>query len=92
MANTRNRNNNNNNNNNNNEEQPQPTVAQLLAVQTQILQVMQQNMAQGQNQAPPPRDKLGEFQTTKPLTFSHSIKPMDADDWLKTIEKKLQIV
>jgi hypothetical protein len=49
---------------------------------------------QDQQQAPqlPQRDKLGEFQRTKPLTFSHSIKPMDADDWLKTIEKKLQVV
>jgi hypothetical protein len=24
--------------------------------------------------------------------FSHSVEPMDADDWLKTIEKKLQVV
>jgi hypothetical protein len=23
--------------------------------------------------------------------FSHSIEPMDTDDWLKTIEKKLQV-
>jgi hypothetical protein len=37
-------------------------------------------------------DKLGEFQWIKPPTFSDSIKPMDADDWLKTIEKKLQVV
>jgi hypothetical protein len=28
----------------------------------------------------------------KPPTFFHSIEPMDADDWLKTIEKKLQVV
>jgi hypothetical protein len=27
-----------------------------------------------------------------PVTFSHSIKPMDADDYLKTIETKLQVV
>jgi hypothetical protein len=28
----------------------------------------------------------------KPPTFSHSIEPMDVDDWFKTIEKKLQVV
>jgi pullulanase/glycogen debranching enzyme len=39
-----------------------------------------------------PHDKLVEFQQTKPLTFSHSVEPMNADDWLKTIEKKLQVV
>jgi hypothetical protein len=27
-----------------------------------------------------------------PPTFSHSIEPMYADDWLKAIEKKLQVV
>jgi hypothetical protein len=49
--------------------------------------------AQWHQPAPQPQhDKLGEFQRTKPPTFSHSIEPMDADDWLKTIEKKLQVV
>jgi hypothetical protein len=50
--------------------------------------------AQGQQQAPQfqQRDKLGEFQWTKPPTISHSIEPIDADDWLKTIKKKLQVV
>jgi hypothetical protein len=41
---------------------------------------------------PQQHDKLGEFQQTKTPTFSHSIEPMDADDWLKTIEKKLQVL
>jgi hypothetical protein len=54
------------------------------------------NMQQAQGHQPvpqpQPRDKLGEFQRTKPPTFSHLVKPMDTDDWLKTIEKKLQVV
>jgi hypothetical protein len=37
-------------------------------------------------------DKLGEFQRTKPPTLSHLVEPMDVDDWLKTIEKKIQTV
>jgi hypothetical protein len=28
----------------------------------------------------------------KPPIFSHVVEPMDADDWLKSIEKKLQVV
>jgi hypothetical protein len=40
----------------------------------------------------PPRDRLGDFQRTKPLTFSHVVEPMDVNDWLKSIEKKLQVV
>jgi hypothetical protein len=68
-------------------------------MQAQMLQTMQQRMAntqqaQGQQQAPqlPQCDKLGEFQRTKHPTFSHSVEPMDADNWLKTVEKKLQVV
>jgi hypothetical protein len=95
MANTRNRGANENNNN----PLRRPTLEQVLIMQAQILQTMQQTMAnmqqaQGHQPAPQPlpQDKLGEFQRTKPPTFSYSIKPMDADDWLKTIEKKLQVV
>jgi hypothetical protein len=40
----------------------------------------------------PAHDKIGEFQRTKPPTLSHSVEPMDVDYWLKTIEKKLQVV
>jgi hypothetical protein len=65
-------------------------------MQAQMLQTMQQTMAnmQQNQQAPQPqqRDKLGDFQRTKPPSFSHCVEPMDADDWLKTVEKKLQIV
>jgi hypothetical protein len=68
-------------------------------MQAQMLQTMQQTMAnmqqaRGHQPAPQPQphDKLGEFQRTKPPTFSHSVEQMDTDDWLTTIEKKLQVV
>jgi hypothetical protein len=41
---------------------------------------------------PPPRDRLKDFLLTKLPTFSHDVEPMDADDWLKSVEKKLQVV
>jgi hypothetical protein len=66
-------------------------------MQAQMLQTMQQTMVNlhAQSQAPPPpppRDRLGNFQCTKPSTFSHAVEPIDADDWLKHVEKKLQVV
>jgi hypothetical protein len=66
-------------------------------MQAQMLQTMQQTMvsmqaAQPQEPPLPPRDRLGDFQCTKPPTFSHPVEPMDAIDWLKSIEKKLQVV
>jgi hypothetical protein len=81
---------------NNQEANPLPppllTLEQVLAMQAQMLQTMQQTLVNlhAQPQAPPSlRDRLGDFQRTKPPTFSYAIKPMDADDWLKSIEKKL---
>jgi hypothetical protein len=44
--------------------------------------------AQSQVPPPPPRDRHGDFQRTKTLTFSYAVEPMDANDWLKSIEKK----
>jgi hypothetical protein len=48
-------------------------------------------MQQGHHEVPQPQqmDNLGEFQRTKPPTFSHSTVPMDADEWLNTMKKKL---
>jgi hypothetical protein len=50
-------------------------------------------MQAAQPQAPPPspRDRFGEFQRTKPPTFSQAMEPMDANDWLKSVEK-LQVI
>jgi hypothetical protein len=66
-------------------------------MQAQLLQTMQQTLgsmqaAPPQAPPPPPRDRLGEFQCTKPPTFSQAMEPMDADDWLKSMEKKLRVV
>jgi hypothetical protein len=104
MANTRNHNNNNNGNNDGGNNQdvnppppPPPTLEQVLIMQAQLLQTMQQTLvsmqaAPPQAPSPPLRDRLGEFQCTKPPTFSQAMEPMDADDWLKVVEKKLRVV
>jgi hypothetical protein len=103
MVNTRNRvavnNAENNRESNNQEANPPPppslTLEQVLAMQAQMLQTMQQTLVNlhAQPQSPPPlRDRLGDFQRTKPPTFSYGMDLMDADDWLKSIEKKLQVV
>jgi hypothetical protein len=102
MANARNRvaaniaeNNGKNNNRDTNPPPPPPlTHEQVLDMQAQMLKIMQQTMVNvhAQPQAPPLRDRLGDFQRTKPPTFSHAMEPVDADDWLQFVEKKLQVV
>jgi hypothetical protein len=98
MANTRNRNtvensNAEKNNATNPSLPPAPTLEQVPVMQAQMLQTMV-NMQNVQHQVPPlpPRDILGDFQCTKPSTISHSSEPMHADDCLKSVEKKMQVV
>jgi hypothetical protein len=77
-------------------------MQQFFATQTQLLQNLTatvKNLQAQQNQpAPPPppspqpRDKHKEFMSHHPPTYSHSSDPLDDDDWLKTVTKKLEIV
>jgi hypothetical protein len=60
------------------------------AQQIQQNQLNQQYQQQQQN-APPARDKHRDFMSHHPPTFSHVVDPLDADDWLKVIGKKLDI-
>jgi hypothetical protein len=57
-------------------------------------QEMRQERLERQQQPPlpaPPRDKHREFMSHKPPTFSSSPDPLHADDWLKSVEKMLNI-
>jgi hypothetical protein len=61
----------------------------------QTLQHLQPNQQAQQHQQqvppPPPQSRLGEFLRTHPSTFSQAKDPMDAEDWLKSVKKKLEI-
>jgi hypothetical protein len=101
MVNTRNsqcngqhsNNNNYNSNKNVNLEQLITTQNQLMQVVLQTLNNMQPNQQAHQQQAPPPphQSRLAEFLRTRPTTFSQAKDPMDDEDWLKGVEKKLVI-
>src|SRR4051812_21961800 len=63
--------------------------ASIAALQ-QIAQAAVNNNNNNNNDEEP-RSKLRDFQNTNPLVFSKSIKTLDADDWLRTIEKNLLV-
>ena len=51
-----------------------------------------QNMENGNGNAPPQvRDKRGGFLKGHPPVFKHSTDPLQADDWLRAIERQLEI-
>jgi hypothetical protein len=79
-----------------------PAMQQFFTAQMQLIQDLTatiQNLQAQQNQPPPPGpppppppvNKHREFMSQHPPTYSHSVDPLDADDWLKTINKKLNI-
>jgi hypothetical protein len=49
------------------------------------------NNNNGGNSEEAPRSRLKAFQNTNPPMFSTCIEPLDADDWLHTIENNLEV-
>jgi hypothetical protein len=62
-----------------------------MQVMLQTLNNMQLNQQQTPPPPPPHQSRLAEFLRTHPTTFSQAKYPMDAEDWLKGVEKKLMI-
>jgi hypothetical protein len=75
-------------------------MEQFLTAKTQLLTNMANTIANMQAQTnqdpplppPPARDRHREFMSHKPPSFSHSPDPLHADDWIKMVEKMLNIV
>src|SRR6187551_578864 len=78
---------------------PPLTMEQMMQMQLQLTQQMAQTIAllqqQQQNPPPPPhlppRDKRGEFLKGRPPTFTRASDPLQAEDWLKAVERQLDI-
>ena len=66
---------------------------QMMATLNNTVQALQQIHAQPPPPPPPqPRDRRAEFLRGHPLTFSHTSDPLQADDWLRAVERQLDIV
>jgi hypothetical protein len=70
-------------------------MEELMHTQNQMMQMfiehMQNNPPAG---GPPPvqvRDKRGDFLKGHPPVFSHAADPLEADDWVRAVEKQLNI-
>jgi hypothetical protein len=79
----------------------QPNLADVMAVQTQLMQIITQLLAQnhnknnhrGQHRNVPEgfQKKVENFNKLRLPTFDHFADPMDADNWQREIEKKLEL-
>ena len=81
---------------------PEPTTSQLLALIMEECQAhltaLQQlaanfgpNNNNDNNEGGNQRSTLSDFQKTNPPTFSKGTHPLEADDWLRTIENDLEV-
>jgi hypothetical protein len=76
---------------------PPMSIEQMFMMQTQAVQAIGQTLAALQQQQPPPqpqmpqmpKQKRPKFMRGHPPTFAHSSDPMDAEDWLCTVEQEL---
>jgi hypothetical protein len=67
-------------------------LAQVLTNQTRLIEVLTRSL---ENQRPGggrPQYRMGEFLRLKPPTFAGSSNPLNADDWLRTIKRKLEAI
>ncbi|KAJ1254229.1 hypothetical protein BS78_K103100 [Paspalum vaginatum] len=64
---------------------PYLEIAQALTTDVEYLE----NMAQKQHGRP--QDKMGEFMRLKPPFFARSRELLEAEDWIRIIERKLDI-
>ena len=71
-----------------------PELTQLIQQQNTLMQLLVQNLNQGNNNnnpppPPPPVDHFARFLRLNPPVFSSSTEPIVADDWLRKIAREL---
>jgi hypothetical protein len=67
-------------------------LAQVLANQTRLIEVLTRSLENQRSNGGRPQDRMGDFLRLKPPTFARSRNPLDADDWLRTIKRKLEAI
>jgi hypothetical protein len=67
-------------------------LAQVLANQTRLIEVLTRSLENQRLNGGRPQNRMGDFLRLKPPTFAGSSNPLDADDWLRTIKRKLEAI
>src|SRR6266540_875254 len=80
----------------NNPPPPPQTLAEVVAQQTQVLQMLAQNQMQQQqphgSQGQPQNATYGNFAATHPPTFAKAEDPLEADSWIRLMESKFELL
>jgi hypothetical protein len=76
-------------------ELPDPPMNDLVAImaqQTRLLQALVYDRQGRRENVRGPEARLSEFMKFRPPTFDHAEDPLEANDWLREINKKLDII
>jgi hypothetical protein len=70
-------------------------MEELMNTQNKMMQMFMQHLQNVPPAGGPPhvqvRDKHGEFLKGRPPVFTHAFDPLEADDWVRAVEKQLNI-
>ena len=69
---------------------PIPDFMALMAQQTRLLMALAEGINQPRHQPQGLPNRMAEFVRIKPPTFAGSENPMEADDWMRNIQRKLR--
>jgi hypothetical protein len=66
----------------------------VSADNARLLQAIAQDRipARQHNRNPPGNNSYADFLKTQPLVFLKADEPLEADDWIRTIEQKLDLI
>jgi hypothetical protein len=67
-------------------------LAQVLANQTRLIEVLTRSLENQRPNGGRRQDRMGDFLRLKPPTFAGSSNPLDADNWLRMIKRKLEAI
>jgi hypothetical protein len=67
-------------------------LAQVLANQTWLIEVLTRSLENQRPNGGRPQERMWKFLRLKPPTFAESSNLLDADDWLRTVKRKLEAI
>src|SRR6266542_820280 len=75
---------------------PPPTLAEIVAQQAQLINLLAQGQLNNQ-QGHVPRaqnreSSYAEFESTRPPIFTTAANPLEADNWIRTMESKFSLI
>ena len=75
---------------------PPPTLAEIVAQQAQLINLLAQGQLNNQQghgpRVPNCESSYADFESTRPPIFTTAADPLEADNWIRTMESKFSVI